>query len=303
MLGKLQKGLCVLSVLLPCMSAHAGKVTYVYTDPQGTPLAEADASGNIIATMDYRPYGAQAMGSEPNGPGYTGHVNDPDSGLVYMQARYYDPLLARFLSVDPMAPTGGDIFSMNRFSYVENNPVMNIDPTGACVGSHHEPGDPCNPEPMTGPPPPPPPVSPAVQRMRDASDRLSGPTSLSTMPRTSETPYWGRVKENFVDANVAIPGIAAPPFFGAITGRAVSNATTLPTMMDALVGSYRMGYLTLEIAPAVAHSAINFVAVGSAFEAGLFIGSTINAAKVPGSGVTYRQWYGDYFCDISKNCR
>jgi RHS repeat-associated protein len=34
--------------------------------------------------------------------GYTGHVNDPELGLTYMQARYYDPIAARFLSGDPV---------------------------------------------------------------------------------------------------------------------------------------------------------------------------------------------------------
>lgn len=51
------------NVLLICVAVFwllaprlswAGKVTYIYTDPQGTPLAEADASGNITATFDYR---------------------------------------------------------------------------------------------------------------------------------------------------------------------------------------------------------------------------------------------------------
>ena len=91
MLNKMIKATaCVLALLL-WGAAQAGTVTYVYSDPQGTPLAEADAQGNITATFDYRPYGAQAMGQPPSGPGYTGHVNDPDTGFVYMQARYYDP--------------------------------------------------------------------------------------------------------------------------------------------------------------------------------------------------------------------
>lgn len=72
---------------LGALHAQQHTVTYVYTDPQGTPLAEADTNGNITATFDYRPYGAQALGTPPNGPGYTGHMNDPDTGLVYMQAR------------------------------------------------------------------------------------------------------------------------------------------------------------------------------------------------------------------------
>jgi RHS repeat-associated protein len=132
------KWLGCLLVLLPCFAAHAGTVTYVYTDPQGTPLAEADAQGNITARFDYAPYGSVAMGSAPNGPGYTGHVNDPDTGLVYMQARYYDPDTARFLSVDPQAPIAGNALNFNRYSYASNNPVVNIDPDGrsTCANSN-----------------------------------------------------------------------------------------------------------------------------------------------------------------------
>ena len=122
--------------------AHAGTVTYVYSDPQGTPLAEADANGNITATFDYRPYGVQALGAAPNGPGYTGHVNDPDTGLVYMQARYYDPVVGRFLSVDPVGPSAGDPFSFNRFAYADSNPIMVTDPTGRqiCNSAGTSPG-------------------------------------------------------------------------------------------------------------------------------------------------------------------
>jgi RHS repeat-associated protein len=102
----------------------------VYTDPQGTPLAEADANGNITATYDYTPYGTTALGTPPNGPGYTGHVNDPETNLVYMQARYYDPTTGHFLSVDPVAPSVGNSFNFNRYGYASNNPVVNIDPNG-----------------------------------------------------------------------------------------------------------------------------------------------------------------------------
>lgn len=114
-----------------------GTVTYVYTDPQGTPLAEADAQGNITKTFDYTPYGSSAMGAPPNGPGYTGHVSDPETNLVYMQARYYDPVTGRFLSVDHVRPKPGDLNYMNRYAYVGDNPIMRIDPSGdyLCTGS------------------------------------------------------------------------------------------------------------------------------------------------------------------------
>lgn len=105
-------------------------VTYYYTSPQDTVLATADAAGNITSTADYRPYGTQALGVPAAGPGYSGHVNDPDSGLVYMQARYYDPTIGRFLSVDPAESKASSPAGFNRFAYANNNPTGNVDPDG-----------------------------------------------------------------------------------------------------------------------------------------------------------------------------
>lgn len=115
---------------LAASAAGAETVTYYYTSPQGTVLATADAAGNLLTTTDYRPYGAQALGSPAPGPGYTGHVGDPDSGLVYMQARYYEPAVGRFLSTDPAGAGPGDILAFNSFAYAHNNPVGNVDPDG-----------------------------------------------------------------------------------------------------------------------------------------------------------------------------
>lgn len=121
-----------LALLLWGAMAYAGTVTYVYTDPQGTPLAEADASGRITARFEYTPYGMSVLsaGATPNGPGYTGHVNDPRTGLVYMQQRYYDPTVGRFLSVDPVTAYGDPVNTFNRYWYAGNNPYMFTDPDG-----------------------------------------------------------------------------------------------------------------------------------------------------------------------------
>jgi RHS repeat-associated protein len=133
-------GSLMLLTSLPVFAQSTNSVTYVYTDPQGTPLAEADASGNITATFEYTPYGTFAPngtsnpGQDPKGPGYTGHVNDPETNLVYMQARYYDPATGRFLSEDPVAPEAGNEFGFNRYDYGDNNPIANIDPTGKFPG-------------------------------------------------------------------------------------------------------------------------------------------------------------------------
>ena len=59
--------------------------------------------------------------------GYTGHVGD-STGLVYMQARYYDPVIERFYSNDPVGFKG--VHSFNRYAYANNNPYKYKDPTG-----------------------------------------------------------------------------------------------------------------------------------------------------------------------------
>jgi len=115
------------------VSAQSRSVTYYYSDSLGSVLATADAAGNITSQADYRPFGQNSIGSQAAGPGYTGHVGDPDTGLVYMQARYYDPAIGRFLSVDPIVPTAGNVFDGNRYAYVNNNPVSLSDPTGKCA--------------------------------------------------------------------------------------------------------------------------------------------------------------------------
>ena len=111
----------------------AETVTYYYTNPQGTVLATTDAAGNVLSTVEYRPYGEQILGVPEAGPGYTGHINDPDSGLVYMQARYYDPVVGRFVAVDPAVSEPGDVLSASRYAYANSNPVKYVDPTGKVV--------------------------------------------------------------------------------------------------------------------------------------------------------------------------
>lgn len=129
----------LLALLVPWLAmaartaAAAETVTYYYTNPQGTVLATADAAGNLLTTTDYRPYGAQVMGAPSAGPGYTGHVGDPDSGLVYMQARYYEPTTGRFLSTDPVNPEAGSIYTFSRYAYTQNNPINRTDPDGRCA--------------------------------------------------------------------------------------------------------------------------------------------------------------------------
>jgi RHS repeat-associated protein len=105
-------------------------VEFVHTDGLGSPVARSSSSGALISRTRWEPYGAVAAGVSPERVGYTGHVNDGETGLVYMQQRYYDPIAGRFLSVDPVTtdPRTGDHF--NRYFYAENSPYVFIDPDG-----------------------------------------------------------------------------------------------------------------------------------------------------------------------------
>ncbi|NID17236.1 RHS repeat domain-containing protein [Luteibacter yeojuensis] len=128
--------LCFIAITLAALcgnsSVAAETVTYYYTSPQGTVLATTDEAGNVLSTADYRPYGGQVLGVAEPGPGYTGHIYDLDSGLVYMQARYYDPDIGRFMSVDPLSSELANLLNVDDYAYASDNPVVNWDPTGLC---------------------------------------------------------------------------------------------------------------------------------------------------------------------------
>lgn len=66
-------------------SLHAQTVVYIHTDALGSVVAETDANRNVLERREYEPYGQQLAPAVKNGPGYTGHVQDAGTGLVYMQ--------------------------------------------------------------------------------------------------------------------------------------------------------------------------------------------------------------------------
>lgn len=107
------------------------KVTYQHTDMLGSPVMQSDEAGNVISRSVYDPFGKR-LGGDKAGIGYTGHLHDKDLGLTYMQARYYDPLIARFYTNDPVGFAGSS-HSFNRYAYANNNPYKYVDPDGEFV--------------------------------------------------------------------------------------------------------------------------------------------------------------------------
>lgn len=113
------------------LTTHAQtEVQYIHTDALGTPVAVTDANQNVVERSEYEPYGRLTNRALADGPGYTGHVSDSATGLSYMQQRYYDPDIGRFLSVDPIEAYSGSRSSFNRYWYASNNPYRFTDPDG-----------------------------------------------------------------------------------------------------------------------------------------------------------------------------
>ena len=123
------------SVIVNCKVATVKVVTYIHTDGLGSPVARSNDSGVLIANSKtrYEAYGMTVAGTATPTIGFTGHVNDADTGLTYMQQRYYDPVAGRFLSEDPVLTDANSGASFNRYAYANNNPYRYVDPDGRDV--------------------------------------------------------------------------------------------------------------------------------------------------------------------------
>ncbi|KPA13256.1 RHS repeat-associated core domain protein [Candidatus Magnetomorum sp. HK-1] len=110
-----------------------GKDYHYHYDGIGNTVAITDQDEEIVNLYAYSPYGEVLYSIEtvPNSFKYVGKegVMDDGNGLYYMRARYYDPMLGRFISRDPIGHEGG----LNLYAYAGNNPVMFVDPSGLYV--------------------------------------------------------------------------------------------------------------------------------------------------------------------------
>ncbi len=90
------------------------------------------ASGAEVKDYDYQAFGSlqSQSGTMVNERTFTGHISDAEVNLIYMGARYYDAALGRFISADAIVASFANPQSLNRYSYVSNNPINNTDPTG-----------------------------------------------------------------------------------------------------------------------------------------------------------------------------
>ncbi len=117
-----------------------GTIQYLHTDQLGTPRLITTDTGSVTGTMAYTAYGTPAgtTGTAASNIGYTGNWTDPDTGLIYLRARDYDPTTGQFLTVDP-ALEG----THQPYAYTGNDPLAETDPLGLC-GSTPTPAVQCS---------------------------------------------------------------------------------------------------------------------------------------------------------------
>jgi RHS repeat-associated protein len=109
-----------------------------HLDHVGTPRAVTNSAGTRVAYHAYFAFGEEVTGvaQDSEQMKFTGHERDLQGtasvadDLDYMHARFYNPLLARFLSTDPVTGDPGRPQSWNRYAYVWNSPLNYTDPTG-----------------------------------------------------------------------------------------------------------------------------------------------------------------------------
>ena len=105
-----------------------GDIVAVY-NATGTKLVAYtyDAWGNVTTTY-YN--GGASTAAQYNGFRYRGYYYDSETGLYYLNSRYYDPATGRFINADGYISTGQGLAGFNMYSYCNNNPILYVDGTG-----------------------------------------------------------------------------------------------------------------------------------------------------------------------------
>src|SRR3569623_959008 len=111
---------------------------YLHKDHLGSVVATTNASGVLIERMSYDAFGKRRLANGLEGSvtissthhGFTGHEMMDEVGLINMNGRQYDPTLGRFIESDPSIQGAVNLQSFNRYSYVLENPLSLVEPSG-----------------------------------------------------------------------------------------------------------------------------------------------------------------------------
>jgi len=117
-----------------------GAIKYSLKDHLGGSNVVTDDTGAIEELIEYQPFGKKARhenyvgGASSASHYFAAYYEDEESGLMYLQARYYDPELGRFITPDTIVQDPSSSQTFNRYSYCGNNPIMRTDPSGHIFG-------------------------------------------------------------------------------------------------------------------------------------------------------------------------
>jgi RHS repeat-associated protein len=113
-----------------------GVLSYILGDHLGSTSIVTDASGNLISQTKYKAWGEvrYESGASPTEYQFTSQYSHAgEFGLLFYNARFYDPALGRFVSPDTIIPNNQGVQAWDRYAYVNNNPIAYNDPTGQCL--------------------------------------------------------------------------------------------------------------------------------------------------------------------------
>jgi RHS repeat-associated protein len=120
----------------PYALKYNGTTYYYITNLQGDVMYLVDGTGATVASYAYDPYGnilsATGPMAEINPLRYRGYYYDAELEMYYLQSRYYDPMVGRFINADDVALIGvsGTPLGYNMYAYCENDPVNMLDENG-----------------------------------------------------------------------------------------------------------------------------------------------------------------------------
>lgn len=111
---------------------RSGVASYFHYDGIGSTRALTDDLGDATARYDYLAFGEllNSSGATENSYLFTGESLDPNSGFYYLRARWMNPEIGRFLTIDPFVGRIQDPVTLHKYLYAGNNPVMYVDPSG-----------------------------------------------------------------------------------------------------------------------------------------------------------------------------
>ena len=125
---------------------HNGTPYYYDKNLQGDISGIYDRNGSRVATYTYDVWGLPEFISDNalatlNPLRYRGYFYDDETGFYYLQSRYYDPEVGRFINSDRYVSTGQGVLGYNLFAYCLNNPIRFLDDSGSrCVEGDHRSG-------------------------------------------------------------------------------------------------------------------------------------------------------------------